>query len=298
MSFYDDEASAEDNKPDEFYDIAIGDPATTTYYIASANRDLLVGSQIYTAIPVARSEIRQSGIGSPKELVLSLPVTHALVQRYLLQGIPPRVITVTAYRRQLTSNETETIWTGRITSMSIDGRVAKFRVPSRFTETALRVLPNISSGRMCPHVLYDDSCKVSRVGSSPGGVAHVVTTTVLYVSGRDVRVDLVTTDRNGAWAVGGELVHTPTGERMTIHDQTDASPGISSVATLTMQLQIPGMAVGDSVDVYAGCDHSISGTNGCSTKFGNRQNFGGFNRMPRTNVHTFKGKGTRQNGEL
>lgn len=282
MSFYDDEASAEDSQPREYYVIAIGNPAPVgeITYIASGNRDIEISGRIYTAVAMARSEIGVAAAGQGKELSLILPVDHALVRRYLRGGVPPKTITVTVYRLQVTSGESETIWTGRVTSMAVDGRVAKFRIPSRATESMLRVIPSVTAGRQCPHILYDDMCRVSRSGSH-AGLAHVVSTTVIYVDGRTVRVNLGNVARNGDWAVNGELYHEDSTERMSIRDQNDLSPGSSAVADLTLQMAIPGMAVGDGIQVYAGCDKFIET---CNARFGNRHNFGGFNKMPTKNL--------------
>lgn len=285
MSFYDDQASAEANQPREFYVIEVGDPAVTTYRVASGNRDLVVNidgmtSVVHEAIAVARTDVGVPSSGQSKDLTLTLPVDHALVKRYLLQGVPPKVVNVRVYELQVVSGEFEQIWVGKVTSMSVEGEVAKFRIPSRMTETMLRVLPTITAGKQCPHILYDDLCQVSRTGSH-AGLAHKVTTTVIYVNGRDVRVDLGSTSRNGTWSENGEVYHQATGERMTVRSQTDLNPGVSAVADLSMQSQIPELKVGDTVEIYAGCTKLIGV---CHARFGNRYHFGGFNRMPSKNV--------------
>jgi hypothetical protein len=265
MSFDTDEKSAEDSRPREFYEITIGDPVVTTYRIASGARDLVVTINSvpnvhFPASAVARSEISPSSSSRPKELSLMLPVTHPLAKRWALLGSPPYKVTVTVRRLQVTSGEIETLWVGRIHSMNVDNSVAKFRVPSRASEMFLKVIPTVTAGRECPHILYDSMCRVLRTGSGPGGLAHKVTTTVQSVNGREVFTNLLSTDRQGTWALNGELLHLATGERQTIRRAA---------------------AQGDSIEVYAGCPKTIDI---CQSRFANKNNFGGFNRMPTKNL--------------
>lgn len=266
MTFLDDESSAENNRPLELYVVEF---PTDVYYFVSGNRDYTEGAIIYKAIPIARTEVAQPGPNNQADVAISLPVNHPIVTRYLNQGIPPRYIQAVIYRKQIRSGITERIWGGRVTSMAIEDRVAKLRVPSRASELMLRTIPQITRGKLCPHILYDTMCRISRS-------SYVVSTTVLFVSGRKVRVDMGDLAKGGAWAESGELVHVASGERMTIANQADLNPGVSSVTELTMQMQIPGMANGDAVEVYAGCDHTI---NTCHFKFDNRYNFGGLHTL-------------------
>ena len=289
MTAYDTaEASVQDSEPRELFVISVND-GVTVYRHTSATRDIVYLNNVYTSIALERGELAITMPGDEKDLIVTLPVDHAFVRRWTAQAVPPRKAELTAYRQN--GGETETIWNGPITSMNAEGSVAKFRVPSRAGEWMLRLIPSITAGRECSNVLYDAACAVSRTGSF-GGLAFKVTATVIYVNGRDVRVDLGSTDRNGTWAEGGELLHTATGDRMTITLQTDLSPGVSAVADLRMQMQIVGLAVGHSVDVFAGCDHSIAV---CSDKFDNRPNFRGFPSMPSQNPFTPSGYGPKGN---
>jgi hypothetical protein len=275
-TFLQDESSTEDNQPREYITITIGDPVVDTYRICSGNRDLVVDGLRYTAIPVARTEVSVAAAGQGKDLTLTLPVGHAVVKRYLQLGVPPRSVNVTVKRLQVTSAVSEQLWVGRVTSLAVDGRVAKLRIPSRATETMLRVIPTATVGVECPHILYDTMCRVSRTGSH-GGIAHKVTTTAIVVNGREVRVDLGNVARNGTWSQNGELEHAASGERMTIRKQIDTNPGFNAVAKLELQMLIPGLKVGDTVVIYAGCPKDIDT---CHTRFNNRQNHGGMPQLP------------------
>jgi hypothetical protein len=129
----------------------------------------------------------------------------------------------------------------------------------------LRVIPNVTVSTKCPHVLYGTLCRAIRAN-------HVVATTALNVNGRDILLDLGDLAKLGDWAIGGEIYHPLSGERMTIGDQQDqGSP--STQTHLFMQAPIVGMRTGDAIEVYAGCARDIET---CAVKFLNRQNFGGF----------------------
>lgn len=281
------EASEQDSSPRELIDIVHG---TVAYRITFADHDLADGTNVYTATPGARGEIGVVGVGNTqKEMTLTLPIDHALARRYLAQGNPPKLITVTVRRKYYPSGDIEQQWVGEITSMgcSDDGTQAVFRVVARAGKALLRVIPNVTAGRTCPHPLYGAMCKISRTGSNPDAIPYRFTTTVMFVSGREVRVDLTNVPaanvNRASWLRAGEFTHSASGEIMTILEQEDLTPGFSTVAKLTLESNVYGMAVGDTVVLQAGCSKEIAM---CHSKFGNRQRFGGFNRLPkRQNIH-------------
>lgn len=273
--------SQETFQADEIITIAYG---STVHYLTYGTNDISHGSNLYLATAGSRSELPVPGIeDSDSETTISLPIDHAFTRRYLRMLVPPFKITVTI-TRLYTGGVTEQIWVGEIMSMSVDdaNTTATFHVPDRASNAGQRLLPTISVSRSCPYALYGAGCTVSR-GASVGGLAHKVTTTVIGVNGRDVHVDLGSTDRLGGWSVGGELVVTggeASGERMTIREQTDTNPPFSQVAVLSLDLPIPGLKNGDAIEVYAGCDRSITT---CRVKFDNKDNFGGMPSLPTEN---------------
>ncbi len=287
-TFDEDEASVEDSQPRELIDIAINPPLGQVWRHTSAIRDEFIDPYVYTSIPIMRSEIRVPASNEAQQVVtLTLPIDHDLARIYLQQGVPPQQTLVTIRRRQVTSGEIRTLWTGYVDSMEWDeDGTAKFAITSRLTSSLLRVLPQISVGRTCPHILYDTNCRVIRSQLSLGSSSPYKTvTTALHVSGTEVRVDLpdvdVTDLLRWQWVKDGELVHVISGERMTILDQEDLSPGFSTVAKLTLKLPIPGLKIGDSVEVYAGCARDIIT---CNQKFGNQVNHGGMPYLSTKNV--------------
>lgn len=292
------ESSEQDNAACEIIEIVHG---ATAYRLTTGTRDISYGGNLYVSTPASRGEIGVVSVGHlEKEVVVTLPLDHAFVRRYLKQGLPPTKITATI-SRFYSESLVERIWEGEITSMSVDdaNTEASFRVISRLGEALIRRLPTVTAGRSCPHQLYDATCAISRTGTNPDGKAYKCSTTVMYVNGRDVRLDLSTIAADytfrSDWLVNGELVVTSgdaSGERRTIREQNDLSPGFSTVTQVSLHHQIPGLKIGDAIDVFAGCKWD---TNTCDLKFGNLQANGAYPYMPTSNPYV---PGTRLGTKL
>lgn len=263
-TWQDDEEGAETSQPREGIEIIT--PATT-WRIATGSRDIVIDGQTYRAQPADRGKVGLSFVGETRELEIRLPVSHAFAQRYIAAIVPPRSVLVNVYRKQVTSGSRERIWQGKVTTASVDGHVASFLAPSTSGETITRRLPVLTAGRGCPHVLYDDNCKVPRA-------SFTVTTTVTSHGGAVVTVASVGSIPS---AVFGELIHVASGERMTIFAQS----GVGDRA-LTLQFPIHELADGDTVQIAAGCAHDITT---CAVTFENQANFGGAPHMPFDNPH-------------
>lgn len=277
MTFLADESGIESSEPREAYEIIL--PALT-YYLASGTRDLVISGRRYTASPIRRGEapVSSSGESGARELSFTLPVSHALAQRFMQNGCPPKQVFVNVYRYQGTSATAEIQHRGVVTSMAPDGNLAHFRVPARSAEVMAKRLPTVTAGKSCPWILYDEQCTLAR-----GSFTSTVTAT--YVDDRTVKATVTLTDQ---YALYGELEHVSSGERMTILDQPVS---VAGVTTFTIQMPIAELQVGDSIKVYAGCDHQITT---CQSKFSNRLNFGGFPQLPTKNPHLSNGFGVME----
>jgi uncharacterized phage protein (TIGR02218 family) len=263
-TFLQDEQGVQTSQPREAYEIVT--PAET-WRLASGIHEVEIDGNTYTASPIRRESIAVSSSSDPQDMQLTLPVSHALVERYLYPSGPPITIAVRVLRYQVTSGQYETIRYGMATSLSINGNVASLLVPGRAAAAGRRRLPTVTAGRSCSHILYDQGCLVARA-------SFKVATTIASFSGRTVTVASMGANPDG-WATFGELVRVSTGERILIADQTGN--------VLTLQLPLVGLAGGESVEVYAGCAHDVAT---CALKFDNVVNFGGQPHMPTTN--TFK----------
>jgi uncharacterized phage protein (TIGR02218 family) len=270
VSFDSDEKSRAGSQPVEGYKIEL---STVTYRLTSAAHDVTISGEVYTASTISRGNVVATTNAEKDELVITLPVAHAIAQRFLQSGISPRAVKVTVFRQQPGGFEQWRV--GYATSIAAEGDVASLRVPSLTADPIRRKLPVIGAGKLCPHVLYDTQCQISRA-------SFKVTTTIANISGDTITVaSMAPFIGQDHFAQYGELVHVPTGERRPIYDQ------VGNVQTL--QMSIPEAVIGDAVEVYAGCDHSVET---CQAKFTNVVNYGGFPELPGANPFQPAGFGT------
>lgn len=268
MTYLEEESSIEDSAPRIGIEFIL--PAYTRR-IAVGVRDITIDGKRYRAASSKIGEVGVSASADPQSLTVTLPMSHQLCQRYMSGGVPPRLIVVNVYRQQ-GSGLTQRIWTGEVTSLAPDDNVGNFNVPSRSSESYQRRLPTITAGRSCGHILYDSNCRVVRADYAIEAVVTDIDTT-----GHVITIDALGGHAD-QWAKWGELEHLLSGERMTVSSQVGLD--------ITIQLPIYGIEVGHHVVVSPGCDHHAE--TGCSVKFNNIVNFGGFPSM-RTEENPFKG---------
>lgn len=267
-----DETSVEDSVPLEGYEIVL--PAVT-YRLASGIQDVIIGGFRYTASPIARTEIGVPCIEAAEDITMLLPVSHQFAQRYLANGTPPKRIIVQVWRQQKRSGQAEAVWRGAVTQLDCEGDVAKFTVAAVTGEHGQRLLPTVTVGRLCPHILYDAMCRLNAEDFK-------ITATVSSISGRVATVSTIDGHADGHFA-RGNFRHLTSGEEMLI---------VSQVGTaITLQFPIVGMEVGDSVELFAGCALDVIT---CHVKFNNKVNHGGFPQLPRGNPFVSNGFGIYQ----
>lgn len=263
MSFIDDEKSTEGSRPREGLEFIL---PGETIRIATGTRNETIDGEVYTASPAQRGTVGIGTLADTNGTEVMLPITHAFVARYVAG--PPQLVLVNIWRKQPTGEET--VWRGHIVGVELDDSIAKFTVASRTLSLTGRRLPMVTVGRGCSHVLFDAQCKVARA-------SHKVISVVTFANARTVRVASIGGKPDG-WATHGELVHVASAERVTVYLQTGAE--------LTLQRPIGVLRVGDSVEVYAGCDHAIDT---CLNDFANVGNYGGFPHLPMHNLFRRRG---------
>lgn len=249
--FLGDEDGIETSIPREGIEFIL--PAVT-YRVSTGTRDIVIDGQTYTAYPSARDEVGVITSGDSKDVTVRLPLKHAVPQRYLQGGVPPKRVQVNIYRQQQASGAYELVFSGDVDSMGAEGRVAMLRCRSAVNRLMETRLPVITVSRSCAYILYDRNCDLDEN-------SFKLSTTVADVNGRVVTMAITLPDD---YATAGKLKHTASGEQMTIQSQVGF--------VVTMQLAIPDLKVGDAIDVFAGCKHTVSD---CRLKFNNKPNFGG-----------------------
>jgi Phage conserved hypothetical protein BR0599 len=274
-TFDDDERSTSQNRPIELYTIVT---PTAVYRLTSHNVDVTFGGNLFTALTLDRGPHQIAADLTGRELIVYLPVTHPLVQRFAATGIPERQVLVTLQRLQEVSGIAVRVWQGFGTGMQISGALAKLRVPS-VTDDAMRIkLPVVAGQRLCNHRLFDARCAPNPGSDGPAAASFEVSGTLVSQTGTTLVVSTMSEKPDG-WASLGDVVHLATGERRFILVQAGT--------TLTLASPFVDANPGDALAVFAGCDHAITT---CRDKFANVTNFGGHPEMT-TSINPWLPKG-------
>jgi hypothetical protein len=253
MTLTADEQTVHDGQPRELYDFTI-QGATSRYY-TDFRADLSVLSKTYLSVPISRSDIVGGGSES-RPIEIHMPYNLALLDD-LAFSVPPRDIKIEIRRYHGNIANVGLLWTGYVTSVRIVGRTATIRASSILGDRLDSPIPAVSYKPLCNHFLYDDRCTIDP--------ALFKTSTTIASIGSDPKIITVNTIGGVGHAYeGGEVVRTSDGERRMILAQSGTQ--------LTLMREFRSLAVGNGVDVYDGCDHTIDT---CLSQFSNVVNFGG-----------------------
>jgi uncharacterized phage protein (TIGR02218 family) len=255
MSYNDFELSVASGKPIECYKL-IG--SFRTYRYTSCDQQVIVNGETYDPVALKRGEL-QAGTQSDDTLTLeiTLPFDAEAVLDYAYAASPPRLDCEIrrVHRDSSLGTDWVLMWKGKVTSFTIEGREAKLQVPSIFSRSLQGDIPACYWQSQCNFVLFDGRCKVVRA-------SFANTATVLTYN--DITLEVNDDGFDDAEMVAGEVVNNRTGERRLCLG--------NSVNVITVSFPFFDMQVGDTVTLYAGCDHSYTT---CDTKFNNKVNFGG-----------------------
>ena len=214
-------------------------------------------SETYQPATISRNGLEQGNeLG---RLGVEIRVPRDLPVAGLFLAAPPEgVVSITLYRHHAGDNEFITYWKGRVASSRLSGSEATLKcepIATSLKRPGLRARYQL----LCRHVLYGSGCGALKDSFRVDG-------TVAAVTGITVQV-AAAADREDGYFVGGMLT-TAAGARMIV-----AHSGI----VLTLVAPLIGLSAGDTVQLYAGCDHSL---NHCAARFNNLDNFGGFPFIP------------------
>ena len=254
------EASVQTGRPVELYEFLDG---ATAYRYTSADGDVSYGGNTYTAVPIARGAVEATS--EVARLALEITCTRDLSVLDLFAVAPPeQVVLITLRRLHAGDGEAVIMWMGRILNVTLNNSAAEIHCESVYTSlkrTGLRRLYQ----KICPHVVYGTGCGLTRA-------TYKATKTVSTVSGTTITVGSIGV-ADGYYA-GGYLEWTSSGviHRRSVQSQTGGA--------IVISFPIPGITTSASVDLYPGCDHTLST---CAVKFSNSPNYGGMPFFPQKN---------------
>ena len=264
MTFDTQEKSLEGGQILELYEFQLG---STFYRLTDNQTDLFFAALQWTATQIARSRLQGSSEEAARQLTITVPLDLPLVQNYIA-NVPGNETTVKLYRGHANDGLEELllVFEGKISTVNFDGELEAKIVASPSSNVFNRPGPRMTYQGICNHILYDGRCKVNRLSFVYNGLVSAVNNNVITVNGISA---------NGAdWAVGGFVVFPPGIEddkRLVIAQSGD---------DLTLLIPFASTVNGQSVNVFAGCDHSLAT---CQAKFANAINYGGFPFVPTKN---------------
>lgn len=272
MSFDTYESSVDSARPVEVYDIVAG---TQSFFYTSAQDDQLIGAQTYTAVDgLQRGPVADGPNKREADFQLELPTTDPLSQIFTGQqpGIRISLKVKKFHRLDLPTPEVIQIFDGFIQSASFKLQAKKTILTARPTITAVgRQVPRRVYSAACNHVLYDTvTCKVD--DTDP-----LFRASALTVSSVVGNIMTLTVGLSGVYADGfmnaGFVEFIGQSDFRLILDHTGN----------VLELQQPFSTNPTSVNVFAGCGHSVSV---CSSKFNNVDRYGGFPFVPTKNPYS------------
>lgn len=261
MTYASRELSTADSSPVELYEFRRGGDA---WRYTTAAQDVLFGSYAYLAVPLKRSSIEQSSEMGKTGLRLTL-VRDAEVAQAFIATPPSEITLLTVYRQHRGDAETVAIWMGRVLNAEWRGSEVELNCEPAYTSLQRIGLRRLYQ-RNCPHVLYGTACGVSAAVFRVNGTVATLNGTQLSIPGAASYPTGYFSGGYATWSFNGI-----TEKRMIMSHTGDQ---------LTLAAVPPGLAIGDAVALYPGCDRTI---NTCQDKFSNSDNFGGFPFIPAKN---------------
>jgi uncharacterized phage protein (TIGR02218 family) len=266
MSFFGLETSRSTGQPLELYEFTYG---AFVYRYNTTASEVVVNNLPYKPMPLAREAITLTNDIRRSQLTITAPINFE-VASFFRASIPASPILVTIKKKHRNDPEVITEWIGRIITAEWQHSGVKLFCESYYT--AIQGNANMRYyGYACPHMLFGDRCKLSRI-------TYRMLATVSAVSGTNVTSPTFATKPN-RYFVGGYLVFDDGTSGIQHKRFISAHTG----NTITLANHIPELTANRQVEVYPGCDHTLAT---CRDKFNNHVNFGGFPWIPGRNPFT------------
>jgi uncharacterized phage protein (TIGR02218 family) len=265
MTFATYETSLQDGNPVELYEFTVG---VQTFRYTSAPEDIVYQTKTYETVQLSRSDIEDTGDIPKSQLTLTAQRDFPIADLFRVAP-PSEVVAVNVYRLHLADGDAESklIWTGRVLNCEWDARsTCTMTCESLYTALRRRGLRRMYQ-RQCPHTLYGALCGVPATSFRTVLAVNIVNGTSLSDPDIDVLPD--------GYLAGGYLEWEKAPgqyERRAIKTHVGD--------TITITHPIIGLAGGNEVSLFAGCDHSLTT---CNSKFSNATNYGGFPFVPKSN---------------
>lgn len=244
----------------ELYEFTQG---VQVYRFSSCESQITFESHTYQPFSAKRNSIKQTNDIFKDSLSMSFPRGDVFASQFL--GFAPEDVTTLTIRRGHfgdAANEFIVYWKGRIVGAKTSGNEVTIDCESVFTSIKRPGL-RARFEYACRRTLYTSGCDVDKnlykyVGSLVG------------IAGSMLTVDDCAAKPDGFYTGGMVLAMNGASRFVTRH----------AGDTIFISRPIPGLIIGQNIDVFPGCDH-LKET--CNSKFNNLNNFGGFPWIPSRN---------------
>lgn len=261
MSFEAYEESLVDASRVELYTLTIG---STIYRMHdSIESSLTIGGDNFFRVQVSRGAIATG----QESLEISLPGDHEFsLQFATIAPGQTATLTIQAYHRNDPATEVKVIYKGVIRSVGFTQNASKSALSLAPINDALdKQIPERTYQAACNNVLFDTDCKISAGSHSHTNIVSAILDNVVTVTG-------LLSAKGDGWSTGGYVSYGTYDYRLILEQDGD---------DLILVLPFHANVTGQTVTVYAGCDHSIGV---CNSKFSNEINFGGCPYVPTKNI--------------
>lgn len=253
-------------KPIECYEF-VSD--TTTWRYTSADEDVVLNSETYTAIPIKRKAIEITQDIHKSDMDISVPKDNDIALQVLLSK-SDEIITLSIYRYQEGfATDYITYWKGRVAGVKMQSPSGDMVLECESAFTAMRRIgTRLRDTKLCNAALYDTRCGVDKAGYLTSGTVATITSQI------DIVVDAAAGETDG-YFTGGVADFSGVYRYILNH----------SGSSLRLTRPVYGLEVSDTVNLYPGCDRRHQT---CIDKFNNLPNFRGAPWIPDKNP--FDGK--------
>lgn len=262
MTYTSKEQSLASGEPIELYSFRKG----TTYWTYNSNNGVNVtyGGKTYEGVVIRRGDIELS-LNSLKNLVkVEVDRSNAFAVNYIFAPLDD-VIEAIIYRGH--DGDYVTYWKGYVYAVGFNSKTAIITLSPKSNSLKRSGLMRKFS-RRCNYPLYSIRCTMLKSN-------YKVTGTIDSISGKEIVATEIGTKADD-WLLGGIFESGDFSRMINYHNQSEEKIKIAH--------SIPNLAVGDSFNVYAGCDHCAST---CKNKFSipstNKLNYGGQEFLPNKN---------------
>lgn len=242
----------------EFFKIVEG---TTIFNVTSSDSEITYLSDVYTPIPVGRTNVEVKNELSKANIELSFPIGHEISQRYM-NTVVDSIVSLTGFQSE--NGTVSVIWKGRLSAVKPMTSTVKLIFESIFTSMRRPGLRRRMQ-RSCPHVLYGRGCNLDKEDFALAMTATDATQATYLVPAA------ASYDDN--WFSGG-ILEAPdlTLRFITAH--------IGAEITLIRRIDSLSIAIAtadQAVRLFPGCNRT---TEVCIAKFDNLPNNGSFPFIP------------------